>query len=250
MAPAGSPRPLMKKVGVECTPSEVPTAASVFTSCIALSYPPWKSETFATSFAALRTVSGLSSAWWRKNQSFSVSPVPFCFAMMYSAEASHEATKLAEGTLGLQCELSGHVLKMNFTSFGLAARYLSSTGFRPKYASRQCGHWKSANSTMSTFAPLFSYGKLLDFGCRSHHRASSEFCSVVSGCACGTAGRSVSRGNTVMPHDAAAMNSSATTSASGVATSTRMSRRKRDGSEDIGTELAPPEMTKTPITAT
>ena len=53
-----------------------------------------------------------------------------------------------------------------------------------------------------------------------------------------------------MPHDAPAMKSRATTSASGVATSTRMSRRTRDGSEDMGTELAPPETMNTPITAT
>src|SRR6516165_1269277 len=113
----------MKNVGVEFTPRAAPIEASVLTCWTVFEYAASKSVTLPTSSAARRTVVGLSSGWCVKNQSFSLSDVPFGFDSRYATDASHEATKFTLGTFGLQLLLSGHVLKRNFTSFGCDARY-------------------------------------------------------------------------------------------------------------------------------
>src|SRR5215471_11119637 len=123
MPPPGIRLPLMKNDGVELTPSAEPIEASVLTSWIAFEYAASKSVTLPTSVAARRTVVGLSSGWCAKNQSFSLSDVPFGFDSRYATEASHDAVKFALGTFELQLLLRGHVLNMNFTSFGWDAMY-------------------------------------------------------------------------------------------------------------------------------
>src|SRR6187402_3453325 len=107
MPPPGMRRPLTKNDGVEFTPSDAPSATSVFTSRIAFSYCASKSPILPVSDAMRRTVVGLSSSWWRKNQSLSASEVPFDLDIVYAAAASHEATNAADPTFALQVELSG-----------------------------------------------------------------------------------------------------------------------------------------------
>ncbi len=86
----------------------------------------------------------------------------------------------------------------------------------------------------------------------SHQRSNSDRWSTVKG---GAAGRGADPpacgcGKNAIAEPAPPRNSIAITSASGLATSTRMSHSARPGSLAMGTELAPPARTNTPITAT